>query len=49
MLKYCSSEKKLVKLLKIALLGPYLGKNWASIDYAQNQAQFFCENNKRRS
>ena len=49
MLKYCSSEKKLVKLLKIALLGPYLGKNWANIDYAQNQAQFFCGNNKRRS
>ena len=29
-------EKKSVKLLKTALLGPYLGKNWASMGYAQN-------------
>ena len=34
-------KKQLVKLLKIALLGPYLGKNWASMGHAQNQAQFF--------
>ena len=30
--------KKLIKLLKIALLGPYFGKNWATMGYAQNQA-----------
>ena len=38
MLQYCSSEKKKsVKLLKIALLGLYLGKNRASMSHAQNQ------------
>ena len=41
MLQYCSSEKKTLKLLQIALLGPYLGKNWASRGHAQNQVQFF--------
>ena len=41
-------KKKLVKLLKIALLGPYLGKNWASMGHALNETQFF-ENNKRSS
>ena len=34
-------KKKLLKLLQIALLGPYLGKNSASRGDAQNQAQFF--------
>ena len=43
MLYYCSSEKKLPKLLQIALLGPYLGKNSASRSHAQNQVQFFLE------
>ena len=37
-----SSEKKLVKLLKVALLGLYSGKNWSSMGHTQNQAQFFC-------
>ena len=41
MLQYCSSEKKSVKLLKIALLRSYLGRNWASMGHTQNQAQFF--------
>ena len=41
MLSYCSSEKKSVKLLKIALLRPYLGKNWANMSHAQDEAQFF--------
>ena len=33
----------MVKLLKIALLGPYLGKNWASMGCTQHKAQFFLE------
>ena len=33
MLQYYSSEKKLVKLLKIALSRSYLGKNWAMNDF----------------
>ena len=33
---------ELVKLLKVPLLGPYLGKNWSSMRHTQNQAQFFC-------
>ena len=35
--------KKPVKCLKITFLGPYLGKNRASIDHAQNQVQLFLE------
>ena len=35
--------KKMVKLLQIALLEPYLGKNSASRGHAQNQVQFFLE------
>ena len=31
-------KKNLAKLLKIALLGPYLGKNWASMGHTQNEA-----------
>ena len=42
-------KKNLVKLLKIALLEPYLGKNWASMGHTQNEAQFFFGNNKIRS
>ena len=41
MLSCCSALKKMVKLLKIALLGPYLDKNWTSMGHAQNEAQFF--------
>ena len=29
------------KLLKIVLLGHYLGKNWASMSHTQNEAKFF--------
>ena len=36
-------KKNSVTLLKIALLGPYLGKNWASMSHAQNEAQFLLE------
>ena len=36
-------KKKSLKLLQIALLGPYLGKNSASRGHAQNQVQFFLE------
>ena len=36
-------KKKLIKLLKIVLLGPCLGKNWASMGHTQNEAQFFLE------
>ena len=43
------SWKKLVKLLKIALLGPYLDKNWVSMGRTQNQVQCFYGNTKRRS
>ena len=33
-------EKESVKLLKVTvLLGPYLGKTWASMSHAQNQIQ----------
>ena len=39
--KCCSSENNSVKYLKIALIGPYLGKNRVSISYTQNQVQFF--------
>ena len=42
-------KKKSLKLLQIALLGPYLGKNSASRGHAQNQVQFFFGDNKRRS
>ena len=34
-------KKKSAKLLKVALLGPYLGKNWASMGHTLNEAQFF--------
>ena len=34
-------------MLKIALLGPYLGKNWASMGRTQHEAQFFFGNNKQ--
>ena len=40
---FVALKKNSVKLLKIALLGPYLGKNWASMGHAQNEAQFFLE------
>ena len=47
-------KKKSLKLLQIALLGPYLGKNSASRGHAQNQVRFFFfffffGDNKRRS
>ena len=45
-------KKKLLKLLQIAVLGPYLGKNLANRDHAQNQVQVFLGffgDNKRRS
>ena len=42
-------KKISVKLLKIALLRPYLGKNWANMGHAQDEAQFFSGNNKKRS
>ena len=33
-------KKKSIKLLKVTvLLGPYLGKTWASMSHAQNQIQ----------
>ena len=38
MLSYCSSEEK---GRKIALLGCYLGKNWASMGHAQNETLIF--------
>ena len=34
-------KKKTDKLLKIAILGPYLGNNWASMGHTQNEAPFF--------
>ena len=34
-------SKKLQNLLKIAILGSYLGKNWASMGPTQIQVQFF--------
>ena len=34
-------KKESVKLLLITILGPYLGKNWESIDHAQCQVQYF--------
>ena len=40
---FVALKKNSVKLLKIALVGPYLGKNWASMGHAQNEAQFFLE------
>lgn len=49
MLQCCSSKKKLVRLLKIALSGPHLGKNRASMSHTQNQVQLFSGNNKKRS
>ena len=36
---FVALKKNSVKLLKIALVGPYLGKNWASM----GEAQFFLE------
>ena len=41
-------KKKLIKLLKIALLGHYLGKTWANMGHTQYKAQFFSGHNKRR-
>ena len=40
---FVALKKNSVKLLKIALVGPYLGKNWASMGHAQNEPQFFLE------
>ena len=34
-------KNKSVKLLKIALLGHYLGKNRANMGHTQNQVQFY--------
>ena len=42
--KYCimlQSWEKLLKLLKIAFWGSCFDKNKASVNYAQNQVQFF--------
>lgn len=33
-------QKKMIKLLKIALLGTYLDRNWTSMGHAQNQVNF---------
>ena len=38
---YSSEKKNSLKLLQIALSGPYLGKNYASWGHAQNQVQIF--------
>lgn len=42
-------KKKLLELLKITILGPYLGNNWASMGQTQNQGHIFYGNNKKRS